>query len=79
MAKLVFDKAKMIELGDGTIKGFCENYNIKRNNLYRMENTSRKEKGTYAHEVSKKLIALGVAKWVNENEEKNTKQEETVA
>lgn len=74
MAKLVFDKAKMIELGDGTIKGFCETYNIKRNNLYRMENTSRKEKGTYAHEVSKKLIALGVAKWINDEQETNQKE-----
>jgi len=76
MAKLVFDKAKMIELGDGTIKGFCETYNIRRNNLYRMENTSRKEKGTYAHEVSKKLIALGVAKWINDEQETNQKEKE---
>jgi len=76
MAKLVFDKAKMIELGDGTIKGFCETYNIRRNNLYRMENTSRKEKGTYAHEVSKKLIALGVAKWINDEQETNQKENE---
>jgi len=76
MAKLVFDKAKMIELGDGTIKGFCETYNIRRNNLYRMENTSRKEKGTYAHEVSKKLIALGVAKWINDEQETNKKEKE---
>lgn len=74
MAKLVFNRAKMIELGDGTIKGFCDTYNIKRNNLYRLENTSRKEKGTYAHKIAKQLIALGCAKWVNDDEENNNQE-----
>lgn len=65
MAKLVFDKAKMLELGDGSIKVFCEKFNFKRGSLYRMMDSTRKVQGTYAHAASLELIKLGVAKWVN--------------
>lgn len=66
MAKLIFNRAKMKELGNGSIKEFCEIYDIKRNNLYRIENTTRKTKGTYAYELTKRLIKMGVAQWEND-------------
>lgn len=65
MAKLIFNKAKMKELGGGSIKEFCERYSIKRNNLYRIENTSRKTKGSYAQQITERLIVMGCASWVN--------------
>jgi len=65
MAKLVFNRAKMLELGNGSIKEFCEIYKIKRTNLYRIENTSRKTKGTYAQEITNRLISMDCAKWKN--------------
>lgn len=70
MARIVFDRAKMKDLGGGSIKGFCEAYNIKRTNLYRIENTTRKTPGTYAQKITERLISIGVAKWVNDPQDR---------
>ncbi len=68
MANLIFNRAKMNEIGGGNIKGFCEITNIKRGNLYRIENSTRTNDGTYAQEIAERLVKMGCAEWVNKTE-----------
>ena len=64
--RLKLDKAKMLNLGGGSISGFCRRYNMNRqlmSNLFRGK--SHVKEGTKTQKMVDTLIDLGAATWEN--------------
>lgn len=69
--EFMLDEAKMLNMGGGNISSFCEQYGVDRNLMYSVRGASHVKAGTKSFELVKKLVNLGVGKFVNINQDHN--------
>ena len=69
--EFILDEAKMLNMGGGNISSFCEQYGVDRNLMYSVRGASHVKAGTKSFDLVKKLVNLGVGKFVNINQEHN--------
>ncbi|WP_456403509.1 hypothetical protein [Hydrogenimonas sp.] len=73
--KFVIDRAKLLNLGGGSVAEFCKRYDIDRQLFYSVIGRSRVSSGTQAHKIVEKLIEMGVGKFVNVDEAESGEKE----